>query len=374
MESNTLSLTSGVQTIESIQNILIENTINNLLLQTETNLVDAIPNIDLRSIQFPENDKHVTNDILAHQISARIAAESFYATSSSPLSILTNDLSETTGFVNQWNAYYSKMMSLTNTILSSEEDRSNLILGIQSLRNSCNVKEKNCLNSILSLTNFQTSISNALLYLNGDKTIISKIFSGESGIISQLEKEIVDLNTTMENDNKTNAKGAIKQGLGVLIITVVVVAEIFANSDEEEPEMSEESGKIIEASIDIIKEDQKLQTAATAEWNASFVKYQNTVKELASDKQLYSAVLQLCNTMTLINKNISDAIYNEKLIQTNWSNLDSSFENLQDQIKNADSSEIQIIKEEFTQLNNSLNELRETAISLESVGTISVKN
>ena len=160
MESNTLSLTSGVQTIESIQNILIENTINNLLLQTETNLVDAIPNIDLRSIQFPENDKHVTNDILAHQISARIAAESFYATSSSPLSILTNDLSETTGFVNQWNAYYSKMMSLTNTILSSEEDRSNLILGIQSLRNSCNVKEKNCLNSILSLTNFQTSISN----------------------------------------------------------------------------------------------------------------------------------------------------------------------------------------------------------------------
>jgi len=361
-------------TIQSIQNLVTENSVSNILLQTYCNVVQAIPIIDLSGIAFVAADQHVITDIVNHQNDAIAATKEV----STALSEMESNLSDVIGFANMWNSRYESIL----TLLDSEESNSNqqlLTAGIQGLINECNTIGKNSTNAIITLNNFIAGINNVLTYLKSDQVIIEKYFGGDTGAIENLEAQINSLNATMESDNATISRGALKQGLGVLIITIVVVAEIFKNSNNEgggeesggNDDDDDESGKIINASVDMIKDDIKQQSAASDQWNSSFVAYQSLVVNLTSEKQLYAATVQLCNSMASIFNTATAVITIETDLQEAWNTLDLQLQGMINSIQD-NTINIQQVKTTLIDMNSDINALKAGVISLQSQGTVQV--
>lgn len=366
MLTNTILYTDSLQ---RIQDLITEDSINYVLLQTYANTISAIPNIDLSYITFPNDDQHVIADIKTDQTNVLNAVEQI----SIPLSQWQSSLSDVIGFVNFWESRYNSLVLLLNDI-DEGYNKPEFINGIQGIINNCNLIGKRTALLTTTVNDYITGLVNPVSLLNRDKVIVDKYFSGDGGIIKQLENQVNTLNDTMKNDNETISRGALKQGLGVLIITIVVVAKIFEKSGEGEgggDSGDDASNKIIEASIDMIKDDIKQQSDASEEWKKSFVEYQNLVVSLSTDKQLYTAVIQICNTLATLLEVANTITASGTSLQTAWNDLDEYLESLITEVFE-DNFDVDALKEAFSDMNDELSVLKTSALNLQSNGIIQV--
>jgi hypothetical protein len=365
---------SNTDTLQTIQELITEDSVNYVLLQAYANTISAIPNIDLSYITFPNDDQHVVADIKTDQTNIQKAVEQI----SVPLTQWQSGISDVIGFVNLWESRYNTLITLLNDI-DTEYNKPIFINGIQGLINNCNLIGKRSALLTVAVNDYITGLTNPVSLLNRDKVIVDKYFSGDGGAIKLLESQINTLNDTMKNDNETISRGALKQGLGVLIITIVVVAKIFEKSGEgeggeggggEEPD-DDSSNKIIEASIDMIKDDIKQQSDASEEWSKSFVQYQNLVVSLSTDQQLYSAVVQISNTLASLLQTANNITASETELQNAWNELDQYLESIITEVFN-DAFDADAIKTELSSMNDQLTVLKTNAVNLQSNGIIQV--
>jgi hypothetical protein len=360
--------------IQVIQELIGEDSVNYVLLQTYANTISAIPLIDLSNITFPNDDKHVITDIKTDQANVLNAVEQI----SVPLIQWQSSISDVIGFVNMWQSRYTNLMTLLDDI-DTDYNKLTFINGIQGLINNCNLIGKRSALLTVAINNYITGLTNPVTLLSSDKVIVDKYFSGDGSIIKVLESEISTLNETMKNDNETISRGALKQGLGVLIITIVVVAKIFSKSGEgqggqgggESDPGDDSTNKIIEASVDMIKDDIKQQSDASEEWNKSFVQYQNLVVSLSTDQQLYSAVVQICNSLATLLQTANNIAASETKLQSAWNDLDQYFESIITEVFN-DTLDAETIKEALYNMNDELTLLKSSALNLQSNGIIQV--
>ena len=366
MLTNTISNTDTVQTI---QNLITEDSVNYVLLQAYANTISAIPNIDLSYITFPNDDQHVIADIKTDQANILNAVEQI----SIPLAQWQSSLSDVIGFINFWESRYTSLVSLLNDI-DADYNKPAFINGIQGLMNNCNLIGKRSALLNTTVNDYISGLVTPVSLLNRDKVIVDKYFSSDGGIIKILEDQINTLNDTMKSDNETISRGALKQGLGVLIITIVIVAKIFEKSGEGKGGESgddDSSNKIIEASIDLIKDDIKQQSAASEEWKKSFAQYQGLVVSLSTDQQLYTAVIQICNTLATLLETANNSTASGTQLQTAWNDLDEYFESIIMEVFE-DTFDVEAIKETLSDLNDEFMVLKTSAVNLQSNGIIQV--
>jgi hypothetical protein len=369
MVKNTIS---NPDTIQAIQDIISEDSVNYILLQAYANTISAIPSVDLSYITFPNDDQHIITDIKTNQVNLIKAVQQI----SVPLNQWQSGISDVIGFANMWDSRYTNLVALLNDI-NTDDNKQTFINGIQGLINNCNLIGKRAALLTVAVNDYVAGLTNPVSLLNSDKVIVDKYFGGDGGAIKQLENQINALNETMKSDNETISRGALKQGLGVLIITIVVVAKIFEKSHEgqggesESPGDDDSSNKIIEASIDMIKDDVKQQSDASQEWNRSFIQYQNLVVSLSTDQQLYAAVVQICNTSASLLQVANNLIVSEIKLQTAWNDLDFYLESIMTQVFNTTFDEEEV-KNALNSVNEQLIALKANAINLQSNGILKV--
>ncbi len=375
------TLTSTATTVEQMQSALVESNVQSVLLQSSSNVVLSTPIIDFSSVSFPVSDKHVITDLLIDQKNAADITQSYNMGANSANVQVVRNNSDVIGFVNMWNSYYPTIKQLMTSI-DGQGNRSKLSSGFQNLVRECNERINNSNITIATLTAFEQSIYQILQKLTVDKTIIQSDMGGDTGILKTLETQIADLKATMTKDNETNARGALKQGLGVLIITVVVVIEIFASSGEGGEggeggggeEGNEASEKVIEASIDMIKDDIKEQNEASAEWKKSFGEYQKLLVEQSKDTIMYASLFEVCQSMELIDSNAKSLISEENFLLSGWKNLAAQFADYQHTMVEGTAYDLSVLSGELELLNTSLQSLKATALRLESNGLVGVRS
>lgn len=340
--------------IKTIETSLDEITALNVLMQANCNSIIGTPVVKLGTKLSKDRAFAVEQQALI------TVAEAYFANDKSPQYLLVANLSSVIGTINRWLAFAPRLSSL----LPSNKTEFNV--GIQALINANQTSIKGYQETLAGLDNFNTTLTNTYDRLSTEQAAIKKLLGSD---ISSLEKQVNDLNNTMAEDNAVNARGATKQGLGILIIVAVVIAEAFKSSGSEEaPEPSDESAEIISSSVNIIRDDMKEQTAASIEWQKSFEAYRKLITALASDEQLYAAVMQICSTANQLITQMKEVITAQQNLVNAWTKFDTQLNTIYQTVKSGgNTDEVKVLLEEMSQ---GFTELHNQAVALQSTGAV----
>lgn len=361
--------------IQTIQTILAENSADSLLLQAYAAAVAETPLIDLSAIAFPGDDAHVVADLKTDQASALAAV----AQASAPLDKWQTSLSDVLGFCNLWQSRYQQLNTQLNDLGTN---KTAFLNGLQGLVNECNQIGKGTADVSLALNEFIAVLANPLSRLRSDLVIVEKTVGG-SGTLTMLQSKIDSLNSSMQQDNDTISRGATKQAEGVFIILVVVLAKIAKSAGQQGGQgqgqgqggaPDDGSGKIVKASIALIKDDIQQQSDALTQWNASFTQYQALLTDLALDKLLYAAVNQLCDSLDSLSQAATGMQAYETQLQTAWNAVASGLEAVMAEVFPESFTNTPGVAATLSSINDQLLALKNSALALQQTGTVQVVN
>lgn len=282
------------------------------LLQLYTNTVLQTPIIKLDPSVDTDSKSTVVELLPQHQQTAQANAQ-YYLNTINPLIVST--VADIIGFANLWNAEFQLLVSLANTI-DQGNNKQLFIEGIQNLINKTQSAGSNvtpvlnALNAFLPLV--QTDVSN----LNGDLANVKAALSGQSGQIAQLQQQLDAYNSAMNKDLAIIAGGAVADVVGVLMITVGVLAEI---------ETAGVSTALVVGGLAVVGGGTAAIIIASKNLNASQSQYASTLATLNNDEAVFSLTTQASTSINSLISAIQSGVTAVEALQAGWSALGSDF-------------------------------------------------
>jgi len=351
--------------MQAIQKLCVEISTQHTLTTAYAHTFNATPVIDLSIITIPAADAHVAEDIKNHQSEAWTALGLAVAPNSPQSQAFTQSAADALAFVALWKASYDALLQLAGNLAAGDNKNEfadyidQLVGGCTSFGALANAAGTNVSNSLADLRRCATSLS-------ADEKIITKIMDGDSGTIKTLKDKIDDLNSRMEKANKTISDGASEQGVGVVIMVVVIVGESFSQSGKTSGDTrpGEGSTKVMGTSISMMHDGEKHQSEAIEEWNKCMTEYKTATINLATDKILFASVKQLSTNLALVISNIEALAASETKLEKAWQAIGVELTEINTNAASP-SFDKNTLKTSLIDMNGFVESLGETALALQ---------
>jgi hypothetical protein len=370
MNPATFSALSISAIFSSINDILVKTTADVVLVEGNVQSIMGMPDFDLTQITFSAEDTHIVQDFPRDQALSRNVITTAQTNQNTPDAEQALSISSAIGFCNTWNAY------LPGLLLSLQESKIDVftqgMLNLQKHIDDDLVARVDA--HITAIDEYKTAAETAVKALSVDQGVFRKYFD-TSGAPLDVEKDVNEIQNKMASDNATTARGASVQGLGVLIITLVIVAKIFSEGEDGEEAPDDDAGdKLIDYSVDIIKDDIKEQSEASIDWSANFAKYRALIEKLEYDKQIYVAVSHFVSKMTFLIEYLEESEADLTDINQQWKALASLLASISSEVTRYDGSDTSAFVADLTTLNDSLVALKGQLLTLQGLGKVQVVN
>ena len=262
------------------------------------------------------------------QAQAREVAKTWTSSVQSKTSQTVTDL---ISFSNQWSAYQSHMMTYAQQIASTTTDqatkdtaRHNLDLMLGQVYASVEMKENNATKAVDLVNRFNTEISDNNKQFDTALTTLRKAFSGESGVISQLDSEIHNANQSIAKDATLITVSALGTIGGAVLIVVGAVGEF---------ESAGTSTSLILAGIGMAAGGIGGIAASSADlhWQIKKLGKLKTAKTRA--EQEYAAINTSISQVSMLDEKCLAAVNSSKDLAGLWTGLKSDIDTLRNDIK-----------------------------------------
>lgn len=360
--TNNISNTASA-IIATLNGLFDKTEANNVLFEGNAQSIMGTPDFDLTQITFSANDKHIVGTLPRDQGELR----HIIVTEKSPMQEQAESIASAIGFCNQWNAYWPDLLT---SLKESKIDVFNQGMGnLQADIAAALVGRADA--HIKALDEYKLAVENVVKALSANQQVFRKYFDA-SGAPLDVEKEISKIQAKMADDNAITARGASKQALGVLIITVVVIATALSKSKEgkggestpNKPDDNAAANKIIGYSVDLIKDDIKQQSEASKDWSRNFQEYGALVEKLEYDKQIFVVVSHFVSVMTDLASYLSESTTDISDIRQQWNTFGILLADITAEVNEPNGADINAVVAGLTTLNESLVAFKQQLVSL----------
>ena len=377
MKSTSDISNSASAIVAAINDLLGKTTANNVLVEGNAQSIMGMPDFDLTQFTFSAKDMHIVQDFPQDQALSRNIITAAQANESTPEDEQAESISSAIGFCNTWSAYWPGLLVSLQELKIDVFNQG--MLNLQKHIADDLVARGDV--HITAIGVYQSAVETVVKALTTHQDVFRKYFDA-SGVPLDVEKEVSEIQAKMASDNAITARGASKQALGVLIITVVVVATIFSKSGEgegeepapEPPDDNEAANKLIDYSVDMIKDDIIEQTAATEDWKVNFEKYGALVEKLEYDKQMFVVVSHFVSTMNHLVEYLSESATDIADVKQQWNALGTLLADIASEMAKSGGADTSAVVGVSPRLNKSLVAFKEQLVSLQGVGTVRVVN
>ncbi|HEY9729557.1 MAG TPA: HBL/NHE enterotoxin family protein [Chroococcales cyanobacterium] len=355
-EPNTASKVSSAAVKSGMSDTMKAST----LMQLYANTINQTPDINLPSEVDTDSNSSVSKDLPNHQAKARANATG-YLNTINPLMVKT--LSDIIGFSNQWTAFFDRLMTLAQSI-NEGNNKEIFQQGVLALQNVIQKKGDSTVPVINALNDFLAKIQEDQRNFNRDHDLVTAALGGESGEIATLKANIDSLYKAIGKDNAMIAGGATGEVVGIVMISVGVLAEI---------ETAGASTALIVGGLAVMGGSSAMIGIAAKDLAGKQNQLKADTAKLTNLEQLYTCVNTSNNTIQSMVDAISGAIAAVESLQKGWNSLHDGFGEINSALGLATPDLGDWLVDQLNTANKDWQDTRTLALHLQDNGTIPIQ-